>query len=371
LEVKSKPKIFRTLAAVGCLTAVVVLAILIIPSGPSKKNDSWIQAAVDRYSAAPSQAQADEFARMLDQQELTEEQAEKILEVLLTPKVVTRRAYPAGQVCCFSLQRNNRVSFNHVRISTEEQIWSKGQRQSSGASRGGNYLDTRPRFLNLHPIPKEPGTYHMEVRYKYSLALYSKARREWRWRPSLRGLPRSLFPHKTNRMIKLSSPIEPGYKCEFAVPVEITVVDPNDAETIEVVTDPELDRKMSAAFTPRQAQMGGSYGHPKRHYDGGLEIKFTDLPVAAAFKYSYLTEDGVLLKTPPLDYPDEPVKLRVGSSGLFCITARQLDIDQAGQHSGTVILESDPNSAYKDPAIKTIWGGRLEFPFSFTVRSDE
>jgi len=149
-------------------------------------------------------------------------------------------------------------------------------------------------------------------------------------------------------------------------------VDAKEAETIELVTNPELDRKMLVAFTCRPAQMSGSYSNPdKRLYNGGLEIRYTNIPADVAFRFSYITDKGVLLETSPGQYEEEPIRLRAGTSGSFQITPKRLWIDVPGQYNGTVVLSSDPNTGYKDPAMKKTWGGELNFPFSFTVESED
>ena len=35
--------------------------------------------------------------------------------------------------------------------------------------------------------------------------------------------------------------------------------------------------------------------------------------------------------------------------------------------TGTLVLRPDPDYAYEDPAIKSIWNGTLEFPISSSV----
>jgi hypothetical protein len=45
-------------------------------------------------------------------------------------------------------------------------------------------------------------------------------------------------------------------------------------------------------------------------------------------------------------------------------------LDEPNTYTGSIVLRADPNRAYEDPAIKTIWDGELEFPVSFSVLAE-
>ena len=45
-------------------------------------------------------------------------------------------------------------------------------------------------------------------------------------------------------------------------------------------------------------------------------------------------------------------------------------VEVPGEYKGIIRLEPDVESAYQYPEIKTIWGGAVEFPFSFEVRKE-
>ncbi len=365
----SRPKRFIILLVIGCVVAVYLLVLFAFRSGASKRKNPSAQAIIRIFETSPSQATADALVRMLDWQEVTTEQAEAILKLLFTPKVIAREAYPLGQKCWISVQHNYRIKFRHMQVSSKRSVWSNGENQYGGSSSGRNSFGTNPQLLKLHPTSEEPGIYQMELRYEF-LIIPTNEQTKFEW-PS-RGLsfPDNLLPSE-HTYVTPGDPEKPLYQCKFTVPVDITVVETKEAETIELVTNPELDRRMLFAFTSRPAQMSGSYSNPdKRLYNGGLEIRYTNIPADVSFRFSYITDKGVLLVTPPGQYGEAPIRLRAGTSGSFHITPKRLWVDVPGQYNGTVVLGPDPNSGYEDPAMKKIWGGELNFPFSFTVENE-
>ena len=185
----SRPKRFIILLVIGCVVAVDLLVLFAYRSGTSKRKNPSAQAIIRLFETSPSQATAEALVGMLDRQEVTTEQAETILKLLFTPKVIAREAYPLGQKCWISVQLNNRINFRHLRVSKERNVWSNGENQYGGGSRGGNSFDTNPQLLKLHPTPEEPGTYQMEIRYEF-LVIPSNEQTKFEW-PS-RGLS---FPH--------------------------------------------------------------------------------------------------------------------------------------------------------------------------------
>jgi hypothetical protein len=161
------------------------------------------------------------------------------------------------------------------------------------------------------------------------------------------------------------------YECSFVVPVETTVVEPDEAEKLRYVSDPEIDKAMHAAFGFAPiADTPFPYTTPSgpRIAKGGIEITYRDLPVAAVFEYALRPRRGGQIVQKRRF--DQPKRLRTDSSGRFLVKPADFLIEMPGQYSGTIILRPEPDFAYEDPAIQYIWNGTLEFPISFTVEVD-
>lgn len=318
------------------LAIVVISALLFHYLVSPKLHNRYVASAIARFQSAPSQADADALVSLIDRQAVTPEQAKQILELLFRPKVTKRKAYPLGEAPWISVDKRFLISFSKMLIPHEEHVWANGEHQHGGSSDSGGYFNPTPRLINLHPVPKEAGTYEFEIRYKYACT------RDRRWRNLV-------------------------YQCEFTVPVRVTVVEQEEAEQVTYISNRELDQSMPAAFTAETARMSGTYSTSsgKREYSGGIEIHYKDIPVAAAFRCVFQFPDGreVVEKR----RREERIRLRADSSGMFFASPRAFLLEQPAQYSGTLILRPDIEAAYKDPAIKSIWNGELRFPISFTV----
>lgn len=345
--------------------AALLLRYLIVP----RVQRRHIESAIGAFESQPSQANADILVELLDNQEATQEQAKRIISLLFTPKVTTRKAYPLGERPMISAERRFYLRFNHMMVPREHQVWVNNEDQYGGSSSGGNSFDTRPQFFVLHPESSIPGKYQVEIRYKYSFIAWSK--NAWTWNPLRGRFPWSLLPRRTLVEIPADQRVKPQYETELAVPVEVVVVEKEKAEQVECVSNPELDEAMRAAFTYKKANMGGSYSTPagEREYTGSIQVFYKDIPVAAVFKCAYEFPDG--REVVEQSGTEEPTRLRAGTSGSFHVWVRRFVLDEPGRYSGTIILRPDLEEAYKDPAIKSIWNGELRFPISFAVEATQ
>lgn len=347
--------------------AIVALSVWLLHHLLSPKlHNRHVESAITRFESRPSQADADTLASLIDNQGVTAEQAKRILELLFRPKVTKRKAYPLGETPWISVEPSFLIRFRNMRLRREEYVWANGENQYGSRSDGGGHSHT-PRFLVLHPKPAEPGTYLMEIRYKYSLIAHSRTETVWGWNPLRGGSPRSLLPCKGKRIISLNPPLDPNYICGFTVPVEVAVVENEKAEKVTLISDPELDQSMPTAFTTKIGSGSGTYSTSsgKREYSGGIPIYYNNIPVAAAFQCVFQFPDGREVVEKP--HHEDPIRLRAKSSGMFFASPRVFLLEQPGQYSGTLILRPSIEAAYRDPAIKSIWNGELKFPISFTV----
>ena len=210
----------------------------------------------------------------------------------------------------------------------------------------------------------KPGTHQLTVRGTYSLGLQRRGRltSAGYWMGELLGMIG----------LSLGEGWRPArqYECEFEIPFEVTVVPQEEAETIELVSSAQLDATMTKAFQVR------SSGHsiPYRTASGEVRhehlkaVFYRSLPMTVAFRLqlrlSKGSEDGAPFECTRL------IRAQAGSSGKLVLNPWEFSIKEPGVYSGTVVLISDPNIAYADPAIKAIWGGTLEFPISFTIHPE-
>jgi hypothetical protein len=329
---------------------------------------SWqVERAISRFEASLSQSGTTELTQLLAHGIPSRQQGERILKALLSPKVVTRPAYPPGVRAVFSVERPFLVCFADATVSVREWLWVDGK-ESSGARLGGvNTFDTTPHFYSLRPEPQGPGSYRAEVRCEYALTLMTQEN-TWSWHPLQGRLPWTLLPQ---RAVKLSTPESPpNYACRLRVPVELKVATRDAAEKIALLTNTELDAKMRSAFTAGPVNMFGTYITPggNRSYAGAIEIAYRVLPSAVAFNSALRLATGDEITAQ--DKYTGRHRARANESGRFQISAPDFLLEKTGEHQGTVILTPDPNYAYGDPAIKAIWNGTLEFPIRFTVGPD-
>ncbi len=317
-----------------------------------------VEEAVNRFEASPSQQGADELAGLIGEGRATPELGEHILKMLLFPRVVTRSAYPLGIAPTFSLEGPFRVRFGNVTVTRDTEVWVDGKYQR-GDSGGRNVFDISPRFYSLHIEPEKPGLYRAEVRHKHTITRMVK---KASWSSDSVQRRRKMTAWR-------ASTADPNYTCQFSVPVEIRLVAEDEAEKVDLVSDAEMDAQMQKAFTPSTPSLAGSYGMPpeERRYTGGLEIKYSSLPAAVAFKAALRLPNGDEIHQHHTFIQQR--RARAGTSGAFQVTPTEFGLRAVGDYHATVVLTPDPDYAYEDPAIKTLWNGTLEFPISFTVEA--
>ncbi len=146
--------------------------------------------------------------------------------------------------------------------------------------------------------------------------------------------------------------------------MEVTIVSKEEAKAIELLSSPELDQAMQAAFRMRKHPRVG--GGLRTSTPGGISrqkaIYYRDLPVSTAFRLT-VHLSGRWGQVTSLESPD-PLVARAGTSGWHHFYCR---FKEPGKYRGTVVLSADPNHAYEDPAIETIWDGEIELPVLFSV----
>jgi hypothetical protein len=263
------------------------------------------------------------------------------------------------------------VPFRKVSIAREERILREGAPVRHSRGGGEDVIWAPVRLRGLYPSPREPGKYAVEVRQRYSVNV-DHEEKTWSWRPWSGPFPRCLLPRRDTARMRFRSLERWDYACSIAVQTEIVVVEALEAEKIDLRCSAELDGVMGAAFRSNALAIHGGYSTAsgQRYYNGGLEIRFRDLPEAVGFTPALRLGDG-------REFPaarrgvSQRMYERAGGTRGFTITPMTFMLEVPGSYAGSVVLRSDAKVAYEDPAIKAIWDGELEFPVSFEVYSTE
>ena len=353
---KSKKSVWRwPLIGLACLLGLVCLWMAV---GPIVR--SWqVERAITHFEESPSQADADSLVGLLQSHAATTEQGGRILALLRRPTVTTRRTYPAGLPVVIAVDQPFRLDFRDT-LWREEMIWVEGG-QRRGRSGQGKDMPGTLHLRGLLAYQAKPGIHHLTVRGTHSLGLQRRGR--------LTKV--GYYARELLRMVRLSVPKgwQPArrYEGEFEMPVEVTVVPKDEAEPIELVSSPQLDKAMRAAFRMRSSGLHSLHDTPSGQvqFDSLKAIAYDDLPMAVAFRLVLRLSDGQT-PGPPVEYLKQ-LLAQADSSGRLALYPWNLLIDRPGTYTGTALLIPDPNIAYEDPAIEAIWNGTLEFGVSFTI----
>ena len=115
-----------------------------------------IEPAVSRFQANPCQATANSLIRLLDSGRVTAGQAERILALLLRPRVTTRSAYPLGRKPVVSVQHRFFTGFKRMLLTLDVYVCI-GKERYYTVRCDTRELDTSPRLLICGPAPQETG----------------------------------------------------------------------------------------------------------------------------------------------------------------------------------------------------------------------
>lgn len=349
------------------LTGIALLGVawFALPPIMQPRQRRAVEAVLARFEAGPSREGVNELVQLLDSRRLTAAQGERILKMLLYPNVITRPAYPLGKSPTCSLERPFRVRFAHAMASSQTEIWADGKRLNGSGGRGGASFDTTPVLYSLSSEPHGPGLYDEEIRHEYEID-YMPAKTTWSWNPGRGRLPRSLLPRKRT---SYTQGTDVSYRCDFTVPIQFRVVEEDEAETIALLSDPELDERMRRTFAVSSRHRSSGTYHTlagKRSYASSNNwIEFDILPSAVSFKAALRLANGDEIPARG-KYPTQ-YQRRANMSGELQVVLQNLLLEEPGDYRATLILTPDPDNAYRDPVIKAIWGGTLEFPVHFTI----
>ncbi len=200
--------------------SVAVIAVVSTGAYLGFSRFDWLctELAIAHFGARPSATGARTLAELMDDGSATPGQVERILPLLLTPKVTKQEKYPLGETPAIRVELPFEVAFRNLAADVNESVWVGGVSQYGTGMTGARTLRTNPHSLSFYPAPTEPGTCTMEVRYTYKFRL--QRQRVWQWSPS-RGI---LLPRRRYVEV-LADPLpEPKYEYHLTVPVEIAAV---------------------------------------------------------------------------------------------------------------------------------------------------
>ena len=286
------------------------------------------------------------------------------------PRVAVRSSYRVGHPVSFSLTRAFHIRFRNMSLAEMEEV-DYGHDSTAGSSSGGsggNSLDVQPRFLSLHPVPTSPGIFQVTVRYEYTLTS-NREHTTWKW-PSRARFPLGLLPKSKTRVWQEKSD-KPMYSCSFEIPVQLNVVPEDMAESIYLVSNPDLDAEMRQRIHSRPSKWVyvSHTSEGRRETTGGIELYMSNLPVDVVFDVSFLDKDGkrIKMKRPQ----SKTIRARKDMEVKRRLHLDALGIEELGVHRCVILLSPSLEGAYHHPEIKEIWNGELKFPVSITVTEGE
>ena len=298
---------------------------------------------IKRYRTAPDQKTAQALADLLDQQRLPKRLGNEILELLVTPEVAVRAAYPAGQGPHVAVDHPVSCRFSQTALHCGRSVWVEGRR-ARGSAGGMSTVGPGSQVLAVQ-VPVMPGTYDCALDYDWVLARET--------------VGQDIPPSQEEKAVAV-------YSCAFRVPFVVRIVEPDRAERIERRTSPELDRGIRSAIRVTKEM----YGEEKvletgERYRtrGHCRVDIGSLPENVGLRFTYRDQGGMAMPVPGWS-----LRLRASmpaTSAMLPIGSLMLP---PGRYQGTAILRADEAAAYPDAAIKTIWGGTIELPIEFIVR---
>jgi hypothetical protein len=350
--------------ALACLAGLITLCKVV---GPSIR--SWrVERAIAHFEERPSQARADVLAGLLQNYTATAEQGSRILTLLRRPTITTRPTYAADRPVGIALEQPFHLALRDTSWRRERLETVEGQDRGI-AEAGGAALPRTTLLYGLRADQANPGVHRLTVRGTYSVGFWrprSTTGKHWVNR-LLQELGLSTGWHRSRILGEGRQP-DRVYGCEFEMPFEVTVVPEEEAETVALVSSPQLDEAMANAFEMglRRRLRSRRTDSGQRRYSTSEEIRYRDLPMAVALQLTlHLADESG--RTSSLKAP-EPLVVQAGASGSrsFSYWFERPDAC-TGTYTGKLVLHPDPEAAYRDPEIKAIWGGTLELPISFAV----
>ena len=336
-------------------SVVVVLLVVAVVLAYALAFRPWwrihrAEAFMARYAAERDERVAQKLADLLDQQSVPPDLGNRILKLLMMPEVTVRDAYGSDRPVYIAVRYPFPFTLRRTQVYSTEFFYAGGEQQQG--SEGGACTSHQPRCheIRFACLPdgsvrqtNAEGVYTASIRYTHVV------------------IPGNSVD--TNAAL---------YRCEFEIPITIRVVAPQKAEPIRLVSNPSLNEQMKTAIRLEVEPSGGSswsVGEVRIEMKPTCRFTYLPLPENVAFRATYRDESGLEIPLPEfllLQRAGRTWGTR-GSTWSCDVSFAWTDLPE-GQRKGTVVLTPDVEAAYRDPEIKTLYSGTLEFPIEFEVR---
>lgn len=340
----------RRIAGVVVVLLLVAVVLACALAFPPWWRVRCAQSLMARYAVGRDQHVAQRLAWLLDRQSVSPELGNRILKVLMMPEVSVRDAYGSDRPVYIATRYPLPFELRRTRLLGTEYFYAGGEELTG--SENAAYRDYQPRCHEIRHgcladgsvrQTNTPGVHMASIRYSHVL----------------------VPEHSADRKDAL-------HRCESEIPLTIHVVNPDEAEPIRLVSNPSLEKRMKAAFrfescSPSRASW--PVGDVRIEMSPSChQLFYSPLPENVASRFAYRDETGLEI---PL--PNSLLLQRAGwtwgPSRPEWVTApsfARVDLPD-GKHKGTLVLTPDIDTAYRDPEIKTLYDGTLEFPIEFDV----
>ncbi len=345
-------------------------ALLVIFLIPAVVTGMWLFAdpmlgwraewTINKFKSNPCQKNAEAVAKLLDRRDLSKEQAEEVLPMLLGPEIITRSAYPLGQVPVIGIQQPFELHFPNRQCRFRILTWY-GDSKPVLNKKTTKEITRTMQFLTLDELTQKKGLHKFTLSCDFVLMEPEDRPMPWLRRHKLtQRLYNALIRSRRRRR-------EKPYRFHVNVIADIVMTEKDEAEQVTFISNPAIDEAIEWSFSYEVLNVSFEYWVGLNLYrtGGAIKISFKDITSNVAFKPLLELSDGRRI---PEKLPrDKEIRVRAGNSFSFEVNPRNFCIDKPGQYNCTIVLIADPNIAYGHPSIKSIWGGELKFPIRFTI----
>lgn len=338
----------------------VVLALVAIAGGAHTWQRSFEQertrnarALLGDFRQSPDGRKALELASLLDRQALPRELGNEILLAITASKITTRSSYSSGFQIGVDVTPVYAIKFDSFRPTM---AYGFAPSESDSRSHAWNGRDHVVRFTKAMP----PGTHTLPITVTHSLFRLQE-KRAWQW-PSGGFFPWRYIPKYYTWHDEATTA---SYDAEERIPTTVIVKEPEKAERVKLVSDPNLDRTMKGLFN---MHWGNSFT-VSAPYGGMACLAHKPLPENVAFLIFYRDENGNRYPLHLNGSPNQADWLAPAATEAWIPVPFQClhTVLAKGTHKGTLVLVPDEKTAYVMPGIKTIWGGTIEAPMILNI----
>lgn len=293
---------------------------------------SWrVDRLIERHEANPDEQIAQRLGDILSGQRVPVDVGNRALATLVAATLYVRERYPLGENVNITFRRPAPVRFRGMVVEKQWELFFEGASQGGHGSRGGNTLHMLPQIQRFR-------TTHIDTPGEH------KGRAE---------LTVTLHPRHGSGE---------AYQTTVVTPVQISLVEPEEADRVELRSDTTLDEAMEGSFSTSDRHVSGTVNG--RQWTGGMTISYENLPANMAMKLVYVDQRGR-----ETDINDWHFTAMRGESGHLNVPmGRVVHHLTPGRHRGEFVLRLDEEAAQRDAAFESVWDGELRFPIEFDVQ---